>query len=132
MKASHEEIKKQHEKMSNSKKQELTDLAYKYASCDEKSQELNDERKHIREQVKALGEDPKAFQDQLKAAKRALLEKDKYYESADRLKTEVFDDMNMDDLFEHVLKREQEKEEAKKQRLEEAKKKKENKVVSLH
>ena len=99
-------------------KEDIQAMAVEYAKCDEESQKLNDKRAEIRTKAKDLGLDTKAWQDEIGRAKRDLKKKDGYDESAQIIR-EALGDMDMDDLFSHVLKREAEKEAAKEARKKE-------------
>lgn len=104
-------------------KEQIQEMAVDYAKCDEESQKLNDKRAEIRERAAELGLDTKAWQNEINRAKQSLKKKDGYDESASIIR-EALGDMDMEDLFEHVLRKEKEKEEAKKKKAEERKKEK--------
>lgn len=86
-------------------------LAVRYAKADEQSMALNDERAEIREEIKDMGFDTKAWQDEIKRAKNSLKKREGYDESASVIRSAI-GKMDMEDLFEHVLRREREKEQA--------------------
>lgn len=88
--------------------EKLQDLIVQYAKCDEASQELNDERKDIRDAVKDMGEDPKAFVAEVNRSKRNLRQREGYDESAKSVR-DVIGDMNMEELWSHVFERAEKK-----------------------
>lgn len=89
-------------------KDQIQDLAAKYAKCDEASQELNDERAEIREKIKDMGLDTKAWQYEINRAKQSLHKREGYDESASVIR-DALGEMKMEDLFAHVLRRDKEK-----------------------
>lgn len=92
-------------------KDRIQALAVRYAKADEQSMALNDERAEIREEIKEMGFDTKAWQDEIKRAKNSLKKREGYDESAKVIRGAI-GEMDMEDLFDHVLRREREKEEA--------------------
>lgn len=108
----HEQLKKQHGKGHNSAStvEQLKEHVARYVQCDQRSQELSDERTEIREKVADLGLDTKAFQDAVNRAKKDRRKKEGYDESM-KVMTDVLGDMNQDDLFAYLDKRERAKEE---------------------
>lgn len=100
-------------------KEQIQEMAVDYAKCDKESQILNDKRADIRERAKDLGLDTKAWQNEIQRAKQRLKIREGYDESAEIIR-DALGDMDIEDLFEHVLKKEREKEE---QKEEKAKKK---------
>jgi hypothetical protein len=99
----------------NSVNERIKALAARYAKADEASMELNDERADIRAEIKDMGFDTKAWQDQISRAKQSLKKKEGYDESARAIQA-ALGEMDMDDLFEHVLRREREKVEEREER----------------
>lgn len=126
MQASHEKIKRENQVGHNSGhvNEQIKELAARYAKADEESGKLNDERAKIREEIEGLGLDTKAWQDEIGRAKRDLKKKDGYDESVAVIRG-ALGQMNMEDLFAHVARKEREKEEARaaKAKEKEAKKK---------
>lgn len=112
MQASHEKIKKENSVGHNSGhvNETIKELAGRYAKADEASAELNDERAKIREEIAALGLDTKAWQDEIGRAKRDLKKKDGYDESVSVIRG-ALGELNIEDLFAHVARKEREKEE---------------------
>lgn len=94
-----------------STKDQIKTFVGQYVKCDEKSQELNDERADIRAKVEELGLDTKAFQDAVSRAKKDRRKKEGYDESMAVIK-DALGEMNHDDLFAYMDKREEEKEKA--------------------
>lgn len=101
-------------------KDRIQELAAQYAKCDEASQELNDERAEIREEIKDLGLDTKAWQYEIGRAKQSLKKREGYDESAAVIR-DALGDMKMEDLFAHVLRRDKEKAEEREARKNERK-----------
>lgn len=125
MEKSHEAIKKQHGQGHNSGHvaDKIKELAVRYAKADEQSMTLNDERAKIREEIADLGLDTKAWQDEIGRAKRDLKKKDGYDESVSSIRA-ALGDMNMEDLFAHVARKEREKEETRAAKAKEREKEK--------
>jgi len=94
-----------------------------YVKCDEQSQVLNDKRTDIRGKVEELGLDTKAFQDAVSRAKKDRRKKEGYDESL-KVIVEALGDMNQDDLFAYLDKREDEKEKAREAKAKEREKQK--------
>lgn len=89
---------------SNARTEDIQALAVRYADADEKSQELNDERSEIREKIKDMGLDTKAWQDEIKRAKGSLKKREGYDESANEIRSAI-GQMDMEDLWSHVIER---------------------------
>jgi len=104
---------------SASTKDQIKDFVAKYVKCDERSQELNDDRAAIRTKVEELGLDTKAFQDAVSRAKKDRRKKEGYDESL-KVIVEALGEMNQDDLFAYMDKREEEKEKAREAKKEKA------------
>lgn len=90
-------------------KDRIKDFVAAYVACDEKSAEINDERAGIRERVKDLGLDTKAFQDAVSRAKKDRSKKEGYDESM-QIIVEALGEMDQDDLFSFIDERREEKE----------------------
>lgn len=103
---------------SKSTNEQLKTYVAQYVKCDERSMELNNERTDIRGKVEELGLDTKAFQDAVARAKKDRRKKEGYDESM-KVMTEVLGNMNQDDLFAYLDKREEEKEKAREARAKE-------------
>lgn len=108
---------------STSTKDQIKTFVGQYVKCDEKSQELNDERAEIRAKVEELGLDTKAFQDAVSRAKKDRRKKEGYDESMAVIK-DALGEMNHDDLFAYMDKREEEKEAARAAKAKEREKEK--------
>lgn len=108
---------------SKSTTEQLKTYVAQYVKCDEKSMELNNERTEIRSKVEELGIDTKTFQDAVAGAKKDRRKKEGYDESM-KVMTEVLGDMNQDDLFAYLDKREEEKEQARAAKAKEREKEK--------
>jgi len=109
LEATHNKIKNQSDGHKNHNMQDtLRELIVRYAKADEESQKLNEVRTQIRKEVEALGIDTKAFQDRLNRAKADLKKRDGYDEGA-AVVDSVIGTMKMEDLFEHVLRKDREK-----------------------
>ena len=98
-----------------STKEQIKQYVAQYVHCDEQSQLLSDERLKIREKVSELGLDTKAFQDAVSRAKKDRKKKDGYDESL-RIIVEALGELNHDDLFAYIDRRELEKEKAREAR----------------
>lgn len=88
--------------------EQLKEHVANYIQCDQKSQELSDTRAEIREKVEELGIPSKAFQDAVSRAKKDRRKKEGYDEGLATM-TRVLGDMDQDDLFSYMDKREEEK-----------------------
>lgn len=111
-----------HNSGEDSQKEKIQELMAQYAKCDEASQELNQERAEIREKVRDLGLDTKAWQYEIQRAKQSLKKREGYDESTDVIR-DAFGEMKMEDLFAHVLRRDKEKAEQRETRKTERKQK---------
>lgn len=87
---------------------QLKEHVANYIQCDQKSQELSDSRAEIREKVEELGVPSKAFQDAVSRAKKDRRKKEGYDEGLATM-TRVLGDMDQDDLFSYMDKREEAK-----------------------
>lgn len=92
-------------------KEQIQKMAVDYAKCDEESMKLNDRRAEIRQKVKDLGLDTKAWQDEIGRMKADMKKKEGYDESRAVIQ-DALGDMVAEDLFAHVARREAEKEAA--------------------
>lgn len=85
-------------KQGHNKEDRIKELSAKYADCDRKSAELNDERTAIRNEIKDLGEDSKAFQDNIARLKKDRRKKQGYDESFEFIRG-IVGQISQDDLF---------------------------------
>jgi len=106
--------------------EKIQGFAVEYAECDEASQELNDKRKNIRDRIKDLDLDTKAWQDAINRAKASLRQRDGYDESLAVINAAI-GQMDMSELWGHVERRKEaqqkarEEKKAEKQKASEAK-----------
>ena len=99
----------------------IIEMAVEYAKCDKESQKLNDRRKDIRDKMEDKGLDKKAWQDAINRAKKSLKKRDGYDESLDTI-NKALGQLDMDDLWSHVIDRDKAKEAARDAKKAEAKK----------
>jgi len=109
-------------------KEKIQQMAVDYAKCDEESQVLNEQRADIRARADELGLDTKAWQNEINRIKQSLKKKEGYDESAAVIR-DALGEMKIEDLFEHVIRKDKEKREAREEKkAEKAKLKKEAKA----
>ena len=111
----------------NSIVEKIQGFAVEYSECDEKSQELNDKRKSIRDRVKGLDLDPKAWQDAISRAKNTLKKRDGYDESLAVINNAI-GQMDMAELWGHVERRKEAQQKAREDKKAEKQKKVEAKA----
>jgi len=87
-------------------------LAVRYAKCDEESGVLNDERKEIRDVIQGMDLDTKAWQHEITRAKNSLKKREGYDESANTIR-DAIGQMDMEELWGHVIQRDKAKQAAK-------------------
>jgi len=94
---------------SEARQDKIQALAARYAETHKASQELNDERAEIREEVGEMGLDKKAWQDQINRAVQNLKKRDGYDESSKEI-SDALGQMDMEQLWSHVAERKARKE----------------------
>lgn len=110
--------------MGHNIEEKIKDAAYRYSETLEKSAELNDARSQIREEMKDIGIDTKAFQDHISRMKKELSKKEGYDESFKIIASALKDD-GPENLFSWFVARQEAKEEEREKRKEEKEKEKE-------
>jgi uncharacterized protein (UPF0335 family) len=108
---------------SHSTHEQLKGFVAQYVKCDEESAALNDKRNEIRGKAEDLGIPSKAFQDSVSRAKADRKKKEGYDEGMKTMR-EVLGDINQDDLFAYLDRREEEKQKARELRAKEREKEK--------
>ena len=93
----------------------IIEMAVEYAECDKESQALNDRRKEIRDKMEDKGLDKKAWQDAINRAKKDLKKRDGYDESLTTINN-ALGQLDMEELWSHVIEREEAKEAAREER----------------
>lgn len=102
----------------------LQKLVVDYVDCDRQSMELNDKRADLRELAeRKYGLDKGAFQAEIARTKRELKQRDEYDESVKTMRG-VLKQMDMEELWSHVIEREEAKTKAREEEKEEKAKKK--------
>jgi len=89
-------------------KENIQQMAADYAECDKDSGAINDKRKDIRDRAETLGIDKKAWQDEISRMKKSLRKKAGYDESVAVVR-DALGDLDAEDLFSHVTRKDEEK-----------------------